>query len=199
MTGGRFPGSAPASAGSAARPDALGQVAEAVLGSEQHRTAELLDVLDGQVTERLDVVRVGDDVLPQLAYEGSVSGALAAARRALRAGGLVVAAVPELSGLRSLRPTAPPPKVTGTGETRQIIVQLWDWAEDGTGYGLEVMRLHRVQGRWEVAHSTSTRHRVLSREQIAQAFEIAGFVGVQRLSPAESGHPLPVWVAVAPR
>ncbi|AOS63190.1 hypothetical protein [Actinoalloteichus hymeniacidonis] len=199
MTGGRLPGNAHASTGSAASADALEQVAAAVLGSAEYRSAELLDVLDGRMAERLDVVRVGDDVLPQLAHEGSVSGALAAARRALRAGGLVVAAVPELSGLRSLRPTAPPPRVTGAGEDRQITVQLWDWSEDGTGYGLEVVRLHRRDGDWEVAHSTATRHRVLARDQIAQAFQIAGFVAVQRLSPGESGHPLPVWVAVAPR
>jgi hypothetical protein len=124
--------------------------------------------------------------------------ALASARAALRPGGLLVVAVPELDRLRRLRPTAPPPRVSGRGARRQVTVQLWDWAEDGESYGLEVVQLVRRDDTWEVATAVSTRHRVLTAEQMSAELTEAGFTGVRRLAPHECGHPLPVWVAVAP-
>jgi len=48
-----------------------------------------------------------------------------------------------------------------------------------------------------VARAVSTRHQVLSSEQVHDALNAAGFAAVQRLAPAETGHPLPVYVAVA--
>ncbi|WP_235921895.1 hypothetical protein [Lentzea tibetensis] len=111
----------------------------------------------------------------------------------LRPGGVLVAAVPELGRLGALRPAAPPPKVSGD----RVIVQLWDWAPDGQSYGLEVVQLVRGGSGWEVSGAVETRHRVLSAAQVSAALRDAGFGVVQRLEPAESGHPLPVWVAVA--
>ncbi|KAA2261730.1 hypothetical protein F0L68_15575 [Solihabitans fulvus] len=179
--------------------DVLGDVARAVLGPGAHQVVDLLDVLEGVPRTEVDVVRAGDDLLPRLAHENALDRALRLARAALRPGGLLVAAVPELERLRRLRPTAPPPRVSGRGEQRQVTVQLWDWDSDGDSYGLEVVQLVRGRGTWEVATAVSTRHRVLTAEQVADLLADAGFVAVQRLAPAESGHPLPVWVAVAPR
>ncbi|MFB9432215.1 hypothetical protein [Streptoalloteichus tenebrarius] len=178
--------------------DALAEVAQCVLGGDPARTVDLVDLLDGPVEAPVDVVRAGDDLLPRLAHEGALGDTLCLARRALRPGGLFVAAVPELDGLRRLRPTAPPPRVLGHGERRQVTVQLWDWSDDGSCYGLEVVQLVRRAGAWEIARTVSTRHRVLTQEEVASALADAGFAAVQRLAPAESGHPLPVWVAVAP-
>ncbi|WP_253778268.1 hypothetical protein [Goodfellowiella coeruleoviolacea] len=179
--------------------EALAQVAAAVLGPASHRVVDLLDVVEGMVAAPVDVVRAGDDLLPRLAHENVLADALSSAREVLRPGGLLVAAVPELERLRRLRPVAPPPRVTGHGEDRQVTVQLWDWAEDGESYGLEVLQLVREHGTWELARTVSTEHRVLSADQVADLLDEAGFVAVHRLTPAESGHPLPVWVAVAPR
>ncbi|AHH97111.1 hypothetical protein BC739_009177 [Kutzneria viridogrisea] len=180
------------------REDVFADVAAAVLGPGPHSGADLLDVLAQMPAHPVDVVRAGDDLLPRLAHENGLEAALNAARLALRPGGLLVAAVPELDRLRRLRPTAPPPRVSGRGEARQVTVQLWDWAEDGSSYGLEVLQLARSAGRWELVRSVATRHQVLSKEQISEALTGAGFAAVQRLSPKEAGHPLPVWVAVAP-
>ncbi|MFJ6675863.1 hypothetical protein ACIQMJ_32570 [Actinosynnema sp. NPDC091369] len=178
--------------------DPLTEVAAAVLGDGTHVVVDLLDVGRYQGGPTVDVVRAGDDLLPRLAHEGALDQALLLARTVLRPGGLFVAAVPELEKLGRLRPTAPPPKVSGRGSERQVTVQLWDWAADGESYALEVVRLVRGAETWEVANTVSTRHRVLSPEQVATALADAGFGAVQRLSPAECGHPLPVWVAVAP-
>ena len=178
--------------------DPLTEVAAAVLGDGRHAVLDLLDVVRHPGGPPVDVVRAGDDLLPRLAHENALGQALVMARHALRPGGLFVAAVPELDKLGSLRPTAPPPKVSGRGPERQVTVQLWDWAADGESYALEVVRLVRGAETWEVANTVSTRHRVLSPEQIAASLAEAGFGAVQRLSPAECGHPLPVWVAVAP-
>ncbi|WP_225978052.1 hypothetical protein [Gandjariella thermophila] len=178
--------------------DALADVAIALLGRGEHRVVHLLDVLDGAAATPADVVRAGDDLLPRLAHENMLGSALAAARAVLRPGGLLVVAVPELDRLRRLRPIAPPPRVSGRGERRQVTVQLWDWAEDGESYGLEVVQLVRRDNTWEVATAVSTRHRVLTAERISAELAEAGFTGVRRLSPRECGHPLPVWVAVAP-
>lgn len=181
-----------------AREGVFADVATAVLGPGAHQIVDLLDVLAQMPARQVDVVCASDDLLPRLAHEGGLDAALNAARLALRPGGLLVAAVPELDRLRRLRPTAPPPRVSGRGEQRQVTVQLWDWAEDGESYGLEVLQLARNAGQWELARAVSTRHRVLSKDQISAGLTGAGFAAVQRLSPKEAGHPLPIWVAVAP-
>ncbi|QFZ24701.1 hypothetical protein EKG83_35440 [Saccharothrix syringae] len=178
--------------------DPLTEVAAAVLGTGPRTVLDLLDVVRHHGGPPVDVVRAGDDLLPRLAHENALSQALLLARQALRPGGLLVAAVPELDRLSRLRPTAPPPKVTGRGADRQVTVQLWDWSPDGESYALDVVRLVPVDGTWQVAGTVSTRHRVLSPEQVTAELAAAGFAAVQRLSPAECGHPLPVWVAVAP-
>ena len=178
--------------------DPLTEVAVAVLGDGHHAVLDLLDVVRAYGGPPVDVVRAGDDLLPRLAHENALDQALLLARRTLRPGGLFVAAVPELDKLGRLRPTAPPPRVSGRGPDRQVTVQLWDWAADGESYALEVVQLVRGAETWEVSNSVSTRHRVLSPEQIAASLTDAGFGAVQRLSPAECGHPVPVWVAVAP-
>ncbi|MEV0681514.1 hypothetical protein AB0I60_33835 [Actinosynnema sp. NPDC050436] len=178
--------------------DPLTEVATAVLGAGRHEIADLLDVVRHPSPNAVDVVRAGDDLLPRLAHQNTLPRALRLAREALRPGGLLVAAVPELDKLSRLRPVAPPPKVSGRGPDRQVTVQLWDWSPDGESYALEVVQLVRGDSSWEVANTVATRHRVLSPEQISDELTEAGFSAVQRFSPAECGHPLPVWVAVAP-
>ena len=173
-------------------------VATAVLGPGDHRIADLLDVLAQMPAGQVDVVHANDDLLPRLAHENGLDAALSAARLALRPGGLFIAAVPELDKLRRLRPTAPPPRVSGRGEQRQVTVQLWDWAEDGQSYGLEVLQLARSDRQWELVRAVSTRHQVITGAQVTAGLTAAGFAAVQRLTPKESGHPLPLWVAVAP-
>ncbi|MBP2472755.1 SAM-dependent methyltransferase [Crossiella equi] len=179
--------------------DVLADVAAAVLGPGEHLSVDLLDILDGVVRGPVDAVRANDDLLPRLAHENNLDTVLDQIRRLLRPGGVLVAAVPELARLGNLRPTAPPPRVTGAGRDRQVTVQLWDWAEDGSSYGLDVVQLVRGSEGWLVSGSVSTHHRVLSADEVAQALDNAGFAAVQRLSPTESGHPMPVWVALAPR
>ncbi|MEU5695596.1 hypothetical protein [Actinosynnema sp. NPDC020468] len=178
--------------------DPLSELAAVVLGTGDFQEIDLLDVVRQAGVGRVDVIRAGDDLLPRLAHENALSPALRLARETLHPGGVLVAAVPELDRLSRLRPTAPPPRVLGRGPGRQVTVQLWDWAPDGESYALEVVRLVRGESTWEVANAVSTRHRVLTAERIADELDAAGFVSVRRLSPAESGHPLPVWVAVAP-
>lgn len=178
--------------------DVLLAVACAVLGQGDPRVVDLLDVTRLPATSVVDVVRASDDLVPRLAHENALDQALLLSRKVLRPGGVLVAAVPELDRLSRLRPVAPPPKVFGYGDQRQVTVQLWDWAPDGESYGLEVVQLVREEGRWEVASSVATQHRVLTPADIADRLNMVGFRGVQRLSPSESGHPLPVWVAVAP-
>lgn len=179
--------------------DVLADVAAAVLGPGRHLSVDLMDLLDGVVRGPVDAVRANDDLLPRLAHENALGTVLNQIRRLLRPGGVLVAAVPELAKLGVFRPTAPPPRVTGSGPDRQVTVQLWDWAEDGGSYGLDVVQLIRGAEGWAVAGSVSTHHRVLSVEEVAEALTAAGFAAVQCLSPAESGHPLPLCVALAPR
>lgn len=177
--------------------DALSAIADAVLGTGPRQTVDLLELLEQPIDEPVDVVRAGDDLLPRLAHQRVLAPALARAARALRPGGLLLAPVPELDRLRGLRPAGPPPRVAGRGEDRKVTVQLWDWSDDGCSYGLDVVQLVRRPTGWEVARSVSTRHQVLTSEEICVALTGAGFGGVQRLAPAETGHPLPVYVAVA--
>jgi hypothetical protein len=183
----------------AAEPDdVLVEVARAVLGPGSHRVLDLMDIARQPLGRLVDIVRASDDLVPRLAHENALEQALLLARKSLRPGGLLVAAVPELDRLSRLRPVSTPPKVVDRGDERHVTVQLWDWASDGDAYELEVLRLVRSPDGWQVASTVATRHRVLTPEQMAEQFALAGFGAVQRLLPGESGHPLPVWVAVAP-
>jgi SAM-dependent methyltransferase len=178
-------------------PDALSAIAAAVLGDGPLLTIELIDLMEYPPDGRVDVVRAGDDLLPRLAHQQALAPALARALRVLRPGGLLLAAVPELDRLRGLRPAGPPPRVSGTGADRRVTVQLWDWADDGASYGLDVVQLAPGTGGWEVVRAVSTHHQVLTPEQVQSALARAGFLAVQRLAPVETGHPLPVYVGVA--
>lgn len=178
--------------------DPLERVLHQVLGAGAHHVVELSDLVDGAVRQRPDAVRVGDDLVPQLAHDNALQPALAAARHALRPGGVLVAAVPEMDRLRRMRATAPPPKVSGRGEDREVTVQLWDWAPDGSSYELEILRLVRENDGWQLGDVVSTRHRVLTVAETGERLRRAGFHDVHRLSPGETGHPLPLWVAVTP-
>lgn len=169
--------------------DVLTSVAGAVLGPGSHAVVDLLDVVPGV---QVDAVRATDDLLPRLALEESLANILMLAHASLRPGGVLVAAVPELDRLGEFKPTAPPPKVSGD----RVTLQLWDWAPDGLSYGLEVVTLLRGAGGWEISATASTRHRVLSAAEMDAALRGAGFTTVQRLAPGESGHRVPVWVAV---
>ncbi len=177
--------------------DALARVVQRVLGPGAHRVVALGDLLAGVVSGRVDAVRACDDEFPRLAHERALQHALRTARQALRPGGMLVAAVPELGRLRRLRTAAPPPSVVRSGDDREVTVQVWDWAEDGESYGLEVIRLVRHQGSWEIGEVAATRHRVLSAEETGSRLADAGFRGVRRLTPTEAGHRVPVWIAGA--
>jgi hypothetical protein len=178
-------------------PDPMSAIVVAVLGNGPHHTVDLLDLLEHPLDGSVDVVQAGDDLLPRLAHQRVLGQALARAARALRPGGLLLATVPDLDRLRWLRPAGPPPRITGKGADRRVTVQLWDWSEDGCSYGLDVIQLVPGAGGWEVARAVSTRHQVLTAQQVLAALAAAGFAAVQRLAPAETGHPLPVYVAVA--
>jgi hypothetical protein len=180
-----------------AEPDPLDAIVTAVLGDGPHASVELLHVLQSPPVGRVDVIKARDDLLPRLAHQRMLQPALHRAAGTLRPGGLLIAAVPELDRLRELRPAGPPPRITGKGAERRVTVQLWDWADDGRSYGLEVIQLVRGAGGWEVACAVSTHHQVLTADEVHAALTGAGFVGVQRLPPAETGHLLPVYVAVA--
>lgn len=178
--------------------DAIGSVVAWVLGGDGGSVVELGELSALPLGSRVDAVRSGEDLFPELAYRGTLLDVLRTALRCLRPGGVLVAAVPELAELGRLRPTAPPPKVFGRPPNQQLCVQLWDWADDGRSYQLDLVRLRRADGTWKVADSVTTRHRVLDPAEVHGLLRAAGFVRVQRLDPAESGHSLPVWVASAP-
>lgn len=182
---------------SGGEPDPLSVIAAAVLGNGPHQTIELLDLLEYPMEASVDVVRAGDDLLPRLAHQRLLDQALVRAARALRPGGLLLATVPDLDRLRGLRPAGPPPRITGRGADRRVTVQLWDWSEDGSSYGLDVIQLVPGADGWEVVRAVSTRHQVLTSEQVHAVLTRAGFVAVQRLAPVETGYPLPVYVGVA--
>jgi hypothetical protein len=180
------------------RSDAIERIVAWSLGEDARSVTELADIAALPHGTRVDAVRSGDDLFPELAYDGTLFGVLRLARVSLRPGGALVAAVPELAELGRLRPKAPAPKVFGRGQDRQMCVHLWEWADDGRSYQLDLLRLRHADGHWSVAETVTTRHWVLDPDEVHDLLRRAGFVRVRRLEPAESGHPLPVWVASAP-
>ena len=84
--------------------DVLVEVARAVLGPGEHRVLDLMDITHQPYGRVVDVVRASDDLVPRLAHENALDQAFLLARKCLRPGGILVAAVPELDRLSRLRP-----------------------------------------------------------------------------------------------
>jgi glycine/sarcosine N-methyltransferase len=143
---------------------------------------------------RFDVVVCADNSLPHLLTETDVRTALAAMRRTLRDGGLLVISTRPYDEILRSRPVTTLPQLTG----RAITFQVWHWHDDGRHYDVELFRLlpeddGNADG-WRVRVGRAT-YWALTQDELTGLVSEAGFAEPAWHTPESSGFFQPVLTA----
>ncbi len=146
---------------------------------------------------RFDVVLAFDNALPHLLTDTELEAGLRTSLEALRPGGALWISLRDYDRLAAQRPTFDPPRVLGEPGTRRLILQLWDWAEDGATYQLEHLVIKEDGARWS-GQSRRGRYRALPRATLSRLVRNCGFIEPRWLEPEESGFFQPVFTARRP-
>ena len=150
--------------------------------------------LNEQEAGAFDVVISCDNALPHLQSEEDLMLAARSIRSRLADGGLFLASIRDYDRVLRERPAATTPAVFDTPEGRRIYFQVWDWADDGRTYTVNLFLVDESGGVWETHHH-ETRYRAVLREELAQILREAGFREVVWRMPDESGYYQPIVTA----
>ena len=155
--------------------------------------------LGEQVAGAFDVVISCDNALPHLPSDEDLLLAARNIRSRLREGGLLLATIRDYDQALRERPGARPaatmPAVFDAPEGRRIYFQVWEWAEDGRTYTVDLFLVDESGGAWVTQHH-ETRYRAVLREELTEILHRAGFIDVAWQMPDESGYYQPVVTAL---
>lgn len=144
-----------------------------------------------------DVVVCADNSLPHLLTAGDLRTALGEMRRVLRSEGLLLISTRPYDQIRESHPTSTAPQLHGSGSSRAVTFQLWDWHEDGERYDLEHFQLIPDGDDWRVKVRRTT-YWALTREQLASFVAEAGFGEPAWMRPEDSAFFQPLLMARVP-
>jgi SAM-dependent methyltransferase len=172
---------------------------------EAHRLGTPLDVSVGDMRlavsadlSAFDAVIAFDNALPHLESDADLIAALKAAHDALRPGGRLFASIRDYDDLVRTRQSCDAPRRLGSGENERVVLQLWDWDQDGRGYQLEHIILVRdSEGGWQ-ARTTRGHYRALLRRELFEAATSLGFNELHWSEPEVSGFYQPIFIATKP-
>jgi glycine/sarcosine N-methyltransferase len=139
-----------------------------------------------------DVVAALDNALPHLS-PSELDRALAAIASKLKPKGLFMASIRDYDALMSRRPAIEGPVFYGSEGTRRILLQVWDWIDDGSYTLHQYITLQSGQ-EW-VNHHFVSEYRCLLRDELTAALQSAGFQQIRWLIAAESGYYQPLVLA----
>ena len=139
-----------------------------------------------------DVVAALDNVLPHLSAD-QLKKAVQTISSKLTSNGLFIASIRDYDELVLHKPTVQGPSFFGSGETRRIVHQVWEWIGD-TRYVVHLYITALLGGEWKSLHFVSE-YRSLRRNELTTVLESAGFERVQWLMPVESGYYQPIVLA----
>jgi glycine/sarcosine N-methyltransferase len=173
---------------------------------EAHRLGTTVDLSVGDMRiaastdpARFDAVIAFDNALPHLETDADLLAALKAAHDALRPGGQLFASVRDYDILVREKRSCDMPRRLGSGDTERVVLQLWDWDQDGRGYHLQHIILVRDgQGGWK-ARTTRGHYRALLRRELSEAAASVGFCDLRWSEPEVSGFYQPIFIATKPR
>jgi glycine/sarcosine N-methyltransferase len=132
-------------------------------------TADFRD-LSG-VEGHFDVVISCDNAVPHLLDAADVPKALAQVRAKLRLGGLLVITMRDFDDALTENP------LHVAGPPRRVLIRRLDWDGDKPCYTLRYLVLTENTSGWTLAEHT-TRHRAITRTELAAAAQTAGFSNV---------------------
>jgi len=145
-----------------------------------------------------DAVIAFDNALPHLETNAELAAALKAAHDALRPGGRLFASVRDYDDLVQKKPSCDLPRRLGSGDNERVVLQLWDWDQDGRGYHLQHIILVRDgRGGWQ-ARTTRGHYRALLRRELSEAAASVGLSDPHWSEPEGSGFYQPIFIATKP-
>lgn len=146
-----------------------------------------------------DVVLSGDNSLPHLTTDEDLARAVREMWCQTAPGGAVVVTTRDYDELVRERPRWEGPRVIGPRGQRRVVLQLWDWSEDGSRYRMDHMILREGAEGWTTSVRTCE-YRALQRAELERCFSGLGAKELQWLDPSESGFfQRMLWVSRADR
>ena len=145
-----------------------------------------------------DAVIAFDNALPHLESDTDLLAALATIRLALRPEGRFLASIRDYDRIMGRRPSYDPPRRLGSGEDERVVLQLWNWDQDGRGYQLQhIILVPDGQGGWQ-SRTRKGHYRALLRQELERAATKVGFGDLKWIEPEASGFYQPIFIAIRP-
>jgi SAM-dependent methyltransferase len=180
-------------------PDAVRRAEREATAAGVSLTTGVADLreLAATVPGTFDVVLACDNALAHLPTRDDLALAVAQMAAKLRSGGLFLASIRDYDRLREERPQSEGPRVVDDAEGRRIVLQIWDWADDGERLQVSLFFIRQQGDDWRTeVHVTDLR--ALRRRELDAALAGAGLDDVRWLWPADTGYHQPVVIARAP-
>jgi SAM-dependent methyltransferase len=163
------------------------------VGSEVADILELEEMAEGP----FDVVLACDNSLAHMLDDDALDRAVANMATRTRPGGLVLTSIRDYDALGETRPQFAPPSTLDIPNSRRIMLQFWDWRDEGRVYGMTLFILHRADGDWKMTHS-ETALRAVRRDELTAAFDRAGLESIEWHMPGDDGFYQPLITARKP-
>ena len=150
--------------------------------------------LDTQVEGAFDVVLACDNAVPHLLTDDDLRAAARHMRAKLRQTGLLLISIRDYDHLTLNRPPATTPQVVDDDSGRRIVFQVWDWADDGVTYKVNLFILRQIEDGWHTAQFATT-YRALLRAELSAILDAEGFADIRWHMPQDTGYFQPVVTA----
>ena len=179
-------------------PNALARAEREAAAREASLTFGVADLrtLATDVAGEFDVVLACDNALPHLLTDNDLLLAVDNMAAKLRPGGLFLASLRDYERLVQERPRGEGPRVFDDIDGRRIAFQVWDWANDGSGYRLHQFLVRQDGAGWRTDH-VSVDYRALLPADLVAILRRVGFplANIRWHEPDESGFFQPIVTA----
>jgi len=150
--------------------------------------------LEKRVSGSFDVVISCDNSLPHLLNDDDLEAAARSISSKLRDNGLFLASIRDYDKILHEKVKSTLPQVFNDVEGRRVVLQVWDWQEDGRNYLFHLFILRETRGDWKVSHYPS-HYRGVYRKTLTEILSRADFTGIQWFMPEKTGYYQPVVIA----
>jgi glycine/sarcosine N-methyltransferase len=139
-----------------------------------------------------DIVMAIDNALPHLINKEDLKQALKSIYLTVNDNGIFIASIRDYDEILKTKPTCPTPYIIPTPAGKRIAFQLWEWNEDIYDFTQYI-----IEDENEVLHTHkfNCSYRAITRMELTQQLETAGFREVEWLFMDNSGFYQPIVIA----
>jgi SAM-dependent methyltransferase len=150
--------------------------------------------LASSVEGQFDIVVSFDNALPHLLADEDLRLAANNIFAKVKPGGLFTASIRDYDHYVQEKPHATEPRVYDSPGERRIVLQVWDWSEDGKTYTLQHFIVRGSGQTWQTTFG-ETVYRALLRDELSRFLSDAGFSDIRWHMPQDTGNYLPIVTA----